>query len=75
MIPPMEELYLGERTTREDVLPALRLLLSQHPTTAYKSANTLARCLWTMRYLPYRPHTFEVEVALEALMIDAEVAA
>ena len=68
-------LYLNEPTTREDVLPALRELLSQHPAVTYKSPDTLARLLWMLRYLPYRPETFEVEAALEALRIEGVIAA
>jgi hypothetical protein len=70
----MEELYPSEPTAREDVLPALRELFSQHPTTAYKSPDTLARLLWMLRYLPYQPSSFEVEVVLEPLEVERGVA-
>jgi hypothetical protein len=39
-------LYLNEPTTREDVLPALRELLSQHPAVTYKSPDTLVSFPW-----------------------------
>jgi hypothetical protein len=75
MIATPPELYPTEPTARDDVLPALRDLLSQHPATMRSAADTLARLLWILRYLPYRPETFEVEAALEALRIEGEVAA
>jgi hypothetical protein len=68
-------LYLNEPTACEDVLPALRELLSQHPAVTHKSPETLARLLRRLAYLPYQPETFEVEAALEALRVDGEVAA
>jgi hypothetical protein len=68
-------LYLNDPTTREDVLPALRELLSRYPAATYKSSDTLARLLWMLRYLPYQPETFEVEAALEALRIEGGIAA
>ena len=66
-------LYLSKPTTREDVLPALRELLSQHPAVTNKSPDTSARLLWVLRYLPYQPETFEVEATLAALRIEGEV--
>jgi hypothetical protein len=68
-------LYLSKPTACEDVLPALRELLSQHPAVTHKSPDTSARLLWFMRYLPHRPETFEVEAALEALRVEGEIAA
>ena len=70
-----ETLYLSKPTTRDDVLPALRELLSQHPAVTYKSPGTLARLLRMLGYVSYQPETFEVEAALEALHIEGEVAA
>jgi hypothetical protein len=70
-----KSLYPSELTTREDVLPTLRELLSQHPAVTYKNPDTLARLLWMLRYLPYQPETIEVETALEALRVEGEVAA
>jgi len=66
----MQEVYLSDPSTREDVVPALRELFSQHPATAYRSPDTLARLLWMLRYLSYRPSSFEVEVALEVLDVE-----
>lgn len=57
------------------VLPALRDLLNQHREVSSTSPEELADLLWTLRYLPYRPHAFAVEAALEALLVDGEVLA
>jgi hypothetical protein len=73
MFATLQELYLTEPTACEEVLPAVRELISWHPTAAYKSPNTLARLLWILRYLPYRPEIFKVETALEALRVEGEV--
>ena len=58
-----------------DILPALRGLLSQHPAMAQSGSEALARALYVLRFLPHRPRPFEVEAALEALVLDGEVAA
>jgi len=41
--------------------------------TIQSGPDTLARLLWVLRYLPYRPDTFEVEVALEALTAEGVI--
>jgi hypothetical protein len=58
-----------------NVLPALRELLTQHPETNSSNPEKLAGLLRMLRYLPYRPHVFAVEAALEVLPLDGEVAA
>ena len=55
-----------------DMLPALRELFSQHPTTVIGGAEVLSDLLYELRYLPYRPEPFAVEMALEALLVDGE---
>jgi hypothetical protein len=62
-------------TDESELLPALRELFSQHPTATRSGPETLARLLWVLRYLPYRPLVFEVEAALEVLSIEGEVLA
>jgi len=69
------ELYLSDTTPREDVLPALRHMLHEHPALMQSGTETLARALRVLCYLPYLPSTFEVEVAREALLLDGELAA
>jgi hypothetical protein len=66
----MQEFYPSEPTARDDVLTALRELFSQHPAAAFKAPDTLARLLWMLRYLPYRPLTFAIEAALEVLEVE-----
>jgi hypothetical protein len=56
-----------------DVLPALRDLLNQHREVRSLGPEELADHLWMLHYLPYRPHAFAVEAALEALLVDGEV--
>jgi hypothetical protein len=75
MLATPPDVYLNKPTAREDVLPALRELFSQHPAVTHKSSDTLARLLGVMRYLAYRPETFEVEAALKALRVEGEIAA
>lgn len=58
-----------------DVLPAVRELISSSPETSYCRAETIAGLLYAKRFLSYRPATFEVEAALEALRLEGEVAA
>jgi hypothetical protein len=58
-----------------DVLPALRELLSEHPTLTHSGSETLSRVLFVLRCHPYRPKRLEVEAALELLVLDGEVAA
>jgi hypothetical protein len=64
---------LNSPTACDDVLPALRELYSQQPAAPSKSPDTLARLLHLLRYVPRRPSTFEVEVAIEALRVEGEV--
>jgi hypothetical protein len=58
-----------------EVLPALRELFSHHPGAMRSGPEALSRMLYVLRFLPYRPEVFEVEVALEALAVEGEVAA
>jgi len=58
-----------------NVLPALRELFSRYPAMMQNGPETLSRALFVLRYVPYRPKPFEVEAALEALVLDGEVAA
>ncbi len=69
------QVYLNEDIPREELLPALRALFSQYPATERSGAETLARLLWVLSYLPYQPPVFEVEAALEALNVEDEVLA
>jgi hypothetical protein len=63
------------RLGKEEVLPALRELLSRHPAAASSSPVKLAGLLRILCYLPRRPGPLEVAAALEALEVDGEVAA
>jgi hypothetical protein len=56
-----------------DLLPALRELFSQHPAMIQSGCDTLSRGLFVLRYLPSRPETFQVEAALEALLVEGEI--
>jgi hypothetical protein len=56
-----------------DLLPALRGLFSQRPAAMQSGLETLARLLWVLSYLPYRPEESEVEIAMEALRVEGEV--
>jgi hypothetical protein len=58
-----------------NVLPALRDFLGQHPAMMQSGAESLSRALYMLRFLPYRPETFEVEAALDALRVEGEVLA
>jgi hypothetical protein len=70
MLATLQELHPNKYVAREDVLPALRELFSQHSAAVHMAPETLARFLWTLRYLPYRPPTFAVEAALEVLDVE-----
>lgn len=59
----------------DEVLPALRELFSQHPAAVSSGPEALARMVYVLRFLPYRPGVCEVEAALEALTLEGEVAA
>ena len=56
-----------------DVLSALRELFSQHPVTTQSGCEALSQALFELHYLPSRPETFQVEAALEALLVEGEV--
>ncbi len=72
----MEFTPLGESIQDgEQILPAVRSLIHQHPQAAYCPPETVARLLWVLRYLPRRPDASEVEAALEALELDDGIAA
>ena len=70
MIAPPQRIIADE----SELLLALRELLAQHPATR-RGPETLARLLWVLRYLPYRPSVFEIEAALEALTVEDGVLA
>ncbi len=57
------------------VPPALRDLFNQNPAIMHSGPETMGRALYMLRFLPYRPETFEVEAALEALRVEGEVLA
>ena len=59
----------------DSLLPALRELLSRHPSAASASPEWLARRLHALRYVASRPDEFEVQSALEALVLEGEVVA
>jgi hypothetical protein len=56
-----------------NVLPALRHLLGQHSAMTEAGSETLSRALHVFCYLPCQPEVFEVETALEALLVEGEV--
>ena len=58
-----------------DVLPAIRQFLSQYPAMTGSGCEALSRALFVLRFLPRRPESFEVEAALEALLVEDEVLA
>jgi hypothetical protein len=64
-----------QRSIHDDsnLLAAIRELHSRRPTTAQSSPDTIARLLCVLRYLPYPPNTFEVEVALNALIVEGVI--
>jgi hypothetical protein len=55
------------------LLPALRDLLAQQLSYQECGAGEVAKGLFCLRYINYRPHEDAVEVALEALRIEGEV--
>jgi hypothetical protein len=59
----------------QEILLALRELLSQHPAMAPDGCETLSQALYELHFLSYRPDTFAVGAALEALLVDGEVLA
>ncbi len=71
----MEKFAPPQLYTTDEVLPALRDLLSHHPAAASSSPEKLARRLYVLRYLPFRPEVCEVAAALEALCIEGEILA
>jgi hypothetical protein len=59
----------------QEVLIALRGLLSRHPCAARFCTEQLSELLYEERYLTYRVAEYEVECALEALSFESEVLA
>jgi hypothetical protein len=55
------------------LLPALRELFCQHPAMMQSGCETISYALFVLRYLPSRPETFQVEAALEALLVEGEI--
>ena len=70
MTPAQDSVY-----TTNDVLPTIRDLFSQHPEAANSGPETLSRLLYVLRFLPYQLEFYEVEAALEALLLEGEIAA
>jgi hypothetical protein len=58
---------------RDDVFLALRELLSLHREIVDPGTEVLADLLYERRFVSHRPHVFDVEVALEALLPEGEV--
>lgn len=58
-----------------EIVVVVRDLLSLHPEAVGCGPETLAGLMWMLRLLPRRPSEFEVGAALEALMLEGEVAA
>jgi hypothetical protein len=56
-----------------NILSALRELIAQHPALMHSGCETLSRQLFVMHYVNRRPEPFEVEAALEALLVEGEV--
>ena len=56
-----------------DLLPDLRELLCRHPFLAYRAPEAVQRALRTLHGI--EAGVFDVEVALEALTLDGEIAA
>ncbi len=57
----------------QEVLVALRDLLSHNPYAAYFGAETLSDLLYEGRYLSFSAAVHEVECVLQALQIEGEV--
>jgi hypothetical protein len=70
---PTSDPFYTSNSEPQTVLDALRSMLSQYPQAATAGPETLAELHYERRFLPYRPETFEVEAALEALTIEGEV--
>lgn len=56
-----------------EVLPALRELFGQHPAMTQSGCEALSKTLFVFRFTNRRPEPFEVEMALEALLVEGEV--
>lgn len=70
MIRP-DPLYPTGRT--QEVLVALRGLLSRNPSAAHFGAESLSELLYQERFLSYRADPAELEPAIEALRVEGEV--
>jgi hypothetical protein len=55
------------------LLSALRELFGQHLAMMQSRCETLSNALFVLLYLPSRPRTFQVEAALEALLVEGEI--
>ena len=71
MVAAPKTLYPAART--QEVLLALRELLSRNRCAAHFDSETLSELLHEERCLSYRPAIHELECALEALRIEGEV--
>jgi hypothetical protein len=58
---------------RDNLLPALRELLSLRREAVDAQAEVLADLLYERSFFSHRPEVFDVEAALEALRIEGEV--
>ena len=58
-----------------DVLPAVRELLSQHPSCLSRGVLGVTHELHVRGYVTREPHETAVEAALEALTVEGEVLA
>lgn len=72
LAPPLPAIVPDEH---DELVPALRGLFSAAPSAMKSGPETLAKMLLVFGFLPYRPHVFAVEAAVEALLLDGEVAA
>jgi hypothetical protein len=70
MFAPRRSYHVDVPTT-STILPALRELLSNHPTKTTCGPEELRDSL--SRYLPRRPEVFEVELAMDALRIEGRM--
>jgi hypothetical protein len=71
LIAPQVAFYPSDRT--QDALLALRELFSRNPCAAQFDAETLAKLLYMEGYLSHRIEVYQVEGALEALIVKGEI--
>jgi hypothetical protein len=71
LIAPQGKFYSNSGS--QELLIALRGLLSRNPSAAQFSAETLAGLLYAEGYFPRRLNVQEVECALDVLRVEGEV--